>query len=460
MDRFRPIVLGYILLQFSIGLHAGSTQFEAPFTLEAALLQAFSNYKPLLEKDFQVLAQNQSKLKAISKWLPSLSTTTKSTLSQIPAAQPNIFQSYFATNIQITQEVFNPNTLYGIFEQNILLDLEKLNRKTIENELNYWVRHYYYKLVNDQQQIENISDQLHVLDVFVEQEKIRFHHGVINDFDVNQSKVEKSNVLATLYHFQEIKISDQNELLVFLGSQPFDASSSLVIETRIPLKNTLIQSKVEDLKNTQKLETPRTMFSDLETEIFIDKALENRPELLAQKTKIKAANNSYERAKKNYIPSLSFVLQYGTPGFNDTLLSQQSTSISGQSFFLSGFLNLTFEPFKGGEQIFNIGEKRYRAFAEKRSYNYQAEKTIAGVRTQIAKLDAALFSYNTITANVKLAQQALDQAGKLRKEGAITAFNYLGVVSQLINARSLFIDAEFQILDAYFGLERLMGCFS
>jgi outer membrane protein len=285
------------------------------------------------------------------------------------------------------------------------------------------VEQAYYRLLNTLGQEQAARASLANAQTVQDAAEERLKHGLATLPDVLEARSATAQA--------------QYELQVILGAEEIargDLATSLNV-----LPNTIIRVQpLDDLK------IPESLSDDVEQ--VMNRAFEQRPDLLAEAAEIRAADASVKEARAAFLPNLSLRI---TPSAQSLFLRQEGLPWTHRDVLLGGLsLNLNWTVFDGGARQNRLGQ----ALAEAR----EAEARVSVAHDQIAdEVWTAYANFNTALRQRAAAVAFLEAATK-SYEASLESYNYglrnfLDVTAAqktLAQARSTDVLARTQILSA------------
>jgi len=191
-------------------------------------------------------------------------------------------------NVELSQLLFSKSYFTGLKASKASQSLAALNTFKTTEDLVYSIAQVYLQLQITKKQTEILNANLDRLKQLITIAEIQFQEGLIKKIDVDQLKVNRTNLSTELQQVQ-IGISQQLNLLKYYMGMPLDAEihiSDEIVETgKYPLAGNLILSENTNLK----LLTKQFELSDLQM----------------------------ENIQAGYYPTLSAFLQFGWQGQTD-----------------------------------------------------------------------------------------------------------------------------------------------
>ncbi|MCB1110869.1 MAG: TolC family protein [Chlamydiia bacterium] len=445
--------------------------------LQVSLTQAeeiaLANNQGVQEIENLVEKARYGHLISISDWLPKLELMSQAYQTQHDQTEGSENKSSFLTQIVLTQTLFSAKKYYNLQISNLIYQELQWIKQGILNDVLYRVRKEYYEIILDRNQIETAATHVEVLKALALQMEERLEIGTATTFDVNQLQVAVSNALAQYYQACKKMKFDLDAFSKTLG---FDPGSIIIdiAETDIPLQSIpFLREKFQGQQDIF-LKTPITkglffpptnprgqiewvsqLFSQEEMKEWEGIALKYRPDLLQAESQWQTALKEVSKARGDYLPKLELEASYGgdpTP-FNEFPRS----SFTNQHFEWGVGVTLKWNIFDSFKRERKISAAKSEALAEKSNLNGMIQEALKEVRNQIFSMENALATNVSSESTLKLAEQALAQAGEKLEIGYISVFDYQIAVNNYIEARNIFFQSQFDVIDSYYQLRHATG---
>jgi outer membrane protein len=285
----------------------------------------------------------------------------------------------------------------------------------------YRVTTAYYRLLDAQGQLEAAKATLLNAQTVADNTANRLQHGLATLPDLHEAQAAAAQANYDLQARIGALAIAQGDLQSILGLSP------------------TLKLNVEGI---DQIKIPAAL--DDSAQEVIDRAFEQRPDLMEQVARVRAADAAIKQAKSAYAPTLSFSVERGYQhGFGyDDLLPKQFGTVD----YWNGQLNVTWTLFDG----FRRENELAQANAEKRSALAQIDAS----RDQIAEeVWAAYSNANTALEQQKAAAALLDAAQtsyssalESYKEGVRNVIDVVSAQRVLAQARSSDVSARTQLL--------------
>jgi len=451
------------------------TFFAFSETIQLSLAEAESialkQNRLLLELSQTVEAAKAYKIERLSKWLPDLKIKYymyRDTVENIQSQS----KSNFLTHIQLSQEIFDSNTYYGLVLAEYGIQLVNDLYKSAENDVLFAVRSQYYKIVTDYHMIEAAEEHVLLLKQLAQQMEDRYQIGTSIEYNVNQSLVAVSNAMQVYYKQIRVLKDDLDALANFLGFLPGEVDL-IVTENTIPLQNIpSIASRVETTRtlfsgNTQHgpIFTPSfpgkergimaRLYSHPEIASLTKLAMAHNPIIHKMETELSIAQKKVKEAYGAYLPSLSAKFNVG--GIPDPFDFYPSSRFDNMRFDAGVGLNFSWTIFDSFGRESRVSQAKHKRNAAEWKLDKERQNLLQEVRSEIHGLEEAIASFVTAKSNNTLAIQTLEQAKEQLEVGYIDIFDFQISVNGLIQAMTAEIEAEFDVIRSYYGLLHATG---
>ncbi|MCB1106571.1 MAG: TolC family protein [Chlamydiia bacterium] len=442
-------------------------------SLKQAEETALSNNQEIQEIDHLVEKARYGHLITISDWLPKLELMSQAFQSQHDQTGGSNNKSSFLTQFLLTQTLFSANKLYNLQISRLVYQELQWMKQGMINDILYKVRRSYYEIILDRNQIETAATHVEVLKALALQMEERLGIGTATTFDVNQLQVAVSNALAIYYQAQKKMRVDLDAFVKTLGFDP----GSIVVEVKedvIPLRD--IPFLKEKLQGQQEIflkspiskglffppSNPRKqiewitqLFSREEINEWEEVALRYRPDLLQAENQLQTAQKEVSKAKGQYLPKLEFQASYG--GEPTPFDEFPRSSFGNQNFQWGVGVSLKWNIFDSFKRERKILAAKSEALAEKSHLKGLKQEALKEVRDQIFSIENAMATNTSSESTLKLAEQALAQAGEKLEIGYISIFDYQIAINNYIEAMNIFFKSQFEVIDSYYQLRHATG---
>ncbi len=462
-------VMKYICLVLLSSLLIASEPLR--LSLKDAEQLALENNKLLLDLKEQISAASSYKKEKISKWLPQLRMSYFMYQDTIENPLSGA-KSNFLTHIGLTQQLFHSDTYFGIILSKYGVQLAHDLYTSAVNDVLLAVRTQYYKVLTDYHLIDAAEEHVALLNQLAQQMRDRYEIGTSIEYNVNQSMVAVSNALQTYYSARKSLKNDVDALSKVLGFTPGELEITLT-ENAIPLEEIpFLSSKIDRVDtlftsngDEGPIYTPffpgkersilAHLFTHPEMLSLNQKALASNPVLHKIKTEFSIAHEEVKAAYGAYAPKLSISANAG--GIPDPFEFYPSSRFSNMKFDAGVGLNFSWTLFDSFGREHRVQRAKYKKNAARFRLEKEQQEVIQDVRAQIHSLEESMAQFTSARSNDTLATQTLYQSKEQLEVGYIDIFDYQIAVNGLIQAKTAAIEAEFDVIKAYYGLLHATG---
>jgi len=293
-------------------------------TLEKAEELALSSNKGLLELEELVKAAEQGRLEAFSKWFPRLELISQGYETETVQFLTGT-RSAYATQLQLTQAVFNADDYYDVKLASLALEHLKLLLSAAKNDTLLAVRNAYFRIVFDLDSVRTREEHVELLTALSRQTRDNYARGTAIIHNVNQSKVAAANATARLYVAKKNLRVDLDRMSEILGILPGDFEFG--VGNAIPVDEIPeIEVKLSELEQVfaemgtgtdamlyaadypqSQIERMRGILTNHEMRFWENLALSNRPRMLDEQNALKIAKERVQKATGEYFPKLALL---------------------------------------------------------------------------------------------------------------------------------------------------------
>lgn len=442
-------------------------------TLEQAEVIAVENNNTVNAVRELYSKAQQGRLNSISKWLPEIEAVSVMYGIQKISIDSRA-KSAFETQLSLTQAIISTNKYYDVKIATLIVEqLQLLLNAAIIDAL-FDVRTAYYQVILDIEMIKAAKEKIDLLTMLAKRMEDRHQIGTSILYSVNQSKVAIANATTTYYEVIKRRKIDMDNMVSILGFTPGEievsfAKIDIPIDEITELKEKL--NKMQTIFNQEKIalnekifkgEYPLTeeksmkqLFTISEVKSWEDKALKYQPSLKVYKNYVQIAGEEVSKRRGDYLPTLSFNVNYG--GNPTTVENLPSSSLGNQHMQWGVGIQFNWLLFDGLGRERRLKEAKHVKRAKEFQYRQEMQNTYAGVRKQIFEIEESVANYVTADANVKLAEQTVTLVNDQVDVGYGTIFDYQVTVDGFIQAVNSKNQARYQLLKAYYALRHATG---
>lgn len=406
--------------------------FDAPMTLEECMQYAIQNNPNLQMVRLDELA-NQAQIKEIkSAALPQVSGSGQYQNNFALAEQllpGEIFgqpgttipvrfgvQHTMNAGLNVQQTLFNKSIKTGLKAAEASQAVTQLNTFKTMEDLIYQMAQIYLQLQLTEKQKELLNANLSRVNNLIDIAQIQFEEGIIKKIDVDQLKVNRTNLKSELQNLN-IGVAQQKNYLKFYMGMP---------------QNKDIQLAEYVMEDAQYILTDRLIL-DQNTNL----------KLLAKQFEL--TNYELENIKAGYYPTVSAFMNYGWNGQTDKLFSSgEGAGMNGNTTGIWG-LNLNvpiFDGFKKRRQQEQVLIKQNQLRLQRKTLVNQTELEFANAN-QTLTMNRVLLE--TQKENMTLAEELYNVTKLSYREGVAPLTELLNAETSLKESQSQYITALLQI---------------
>jgi len=179
-------------------------------------------------------------------------------------------------------------------------------------------------------------------------------------------------------------------------------------------------------------------------------ALKNRPEVKIAEYQVLAQQEKVKAVKGKFLPSVDVFLSYQK-------LSNEFRVIPNDNYQFSAGIKVTFPLFLGGERYYELQKSRLSLLQkrlEKRQTILEVEKEVFSAYQNLQK---ASYGYKSALSWFKKMQEDYEVALSKYKAGLISIVDLTTVLARLSEARAELVNSKFDLMQAYYELEKSIG---
>lgn len=313
-------------------------------------------------------------------------------------------------NLEVQQLLFSKSYFTGLKAAKASSSLAQLNTFKTTEDLVYKIAQIYLQIQITEKQQEILQANIDRINQLVDISQIQFEEGIIKKIDVDQLKVNRTNLL-TEFQNVEIGLSQQLNLLKFYMGMPPSAEVSVadfVAEgDKYPLSDELTLSENTNLQ-------------------LLNKQME-------------LTELDMENVKAGYYPSLSAFFRYGWQGQTDKLFSSdEQDAIQGTKTGTFGLsLNVPiFDGFQKKNKVQQIQVQQSQQALDRQYLTNSIQMEFANAKETLRQNKTVLVSQKE---NMKLAEQLYEVTKLSYREG-------VAPLTELLNAETSLKEAQTQYL--------------
>jgi len=431
-DVFISFIILFLLTISSFNIRADE---EKTMTLNDCIRVTLENNPQLKASEMDVLTGEGNYGIARSNLLPQINfvanaqrttsnliITSKSPYASLYYKQPdNTNYPYYTASVTLTQQLFSfGKNYFGMKSSEELINAARYNLRNTRNTLIYNVKQNFYNLLQYNMIIESDKYLLKQMETQLQQAESYYKAGLKTKIDVLSAKTSLGNIKLSLITAENARKIYILNLLSLMG---------LPLTSAISFTGTLEA-------------TPITF----DTSLYVNKALENRPDYLSLKKQLDSAQYSYKQSISSYFPTLSGNASYNWAGQDFPLVWNWAIGLELDFNIFSGFATTS------AMQV-------ARAQLLKIKYSIDQEKLAVELSVQ-----SALDNIDQAQKSIAVAKDTLSEAEanlQLTEKGYIAGLNnyldYLTAVANYQNAEASYATALASYNIAVANLEYVTG---
>jgi outer membrane protein TolC len=431
-DVFISFIILFLLTISSFNIRADE---EKTMTLNDCIRVTLENNPQLKASEMDVLTGEGNYGIARSNLLPQINfvanaqrttsnliITSKSPYASLYYKQPdNTNYPYYTASVTLTQQLFSfGKNYFGMKSSEELINAARYNLRNTRNTLIYNVKQNFYNLLQYNMIIESDKYLLKQMETQLQQAESYYKAGLKTKIDVLSAKTSLGNIKLSLITAENARKIYILNLLSLMG---------LPLTSAISFTGTLEA-------------TPITF----DTSLYVNKALENRPDYLSLKKQLDSAQYSYKQSISSYFPTLSGNASYNWAGQDFPLVWNWAIGLELDFNIFSGFATTS------AMQV-------ARAQLLKIKYSIDQEKLAVELSVQSAldNIDQAQKSIAVAKDTLSEAEANLQLTEKGYSAGLNNYLDYLTAVANYQNAEASYATALASYNIAVANLEYVTG---
>jgi outer membrane protein TolC len=427
-------------------------------SLEEAERMAVEHHPQVRAMEELLAKAREGRLEAVSKWLPELTALSEGFKTQQPQEPIIDSTTSFMTQLTVTQALFSMDDYYDVKIAALVERQLELLLDAAMNDALFLARSLYYRLLLDDDHKATAQEQVDLFSSLAVEMARRYQVGEAILYNVNQSKVAVSNALNRYYAAVKQYKVDVDRLLQALGVDP-SGQEVVLTEQAIPLY--AVAELAEKLQAEERMfqEIPQMgshrLYTEEEIAVWEERAEQYRPDLKISDNRMQIAAAGIKKRQGEYLPEVDLVGNYG--GEPSPFAFNPSKRIDDQQFHWGVGVVLNWTLFDGGGREHRIKEAKAQWRADRHQYQKSLQEAHAAVRREIYGLEEAIAGTVNAGANVRLAEQTVEQVRQQLDVGYVTIFDYQAAVDSLIQAKYAYHQARYDVIVHYYGLRHASG---
>jgi len=380
---------------------------------------------------------------SVGQWLPEV--TFFCSARRINEGSIYGYATVYDSTLRFAQKVFDTDAFFDIRET--YLDFQRLKadfRRQMADAL-FEVRVAYYAVVLAQEQVAVEENNVSLFQEEFDRQKGFLDVGRSIQFEVDQTRANLANAVAA-YHqaVQDLKIA-KHELLSVLGLDP--AMCITLAEKELTFH--AIPEMEEKMYFCEKQSCP-PLFSECNIQDWEEIALQYQPEIEFDKYTAEIQEVNTRRQLGRYAPKVNIFATY----FNNS--GGRVTNLIQKSFWNMG-VRLDWQLFDGFQRENRIVRARKDQRAAELNYGQTVLDAKVDVRNRISEIEESWHQYRATQVGYEVSQESVDYARNRLDVGRIIPLEYRDAINTLRFTWQDLNQTKFDILRAYFGLERASG---
>ncbi len=352
----------------------------------------------------------------------NLIVTSKSPYASLFYRKPdNTNYPYYTASVTLNQQLLSfGKNYFGMRSSSELIDAAKYNLTNTRNTLIYNVKQNFFNLLEYNMIIESDTYLLKQMETQLQQAESYYKAGLKTKIDVLSARTSLGNIKLSLITAENAKQIYILNLLSLMG-MPLTAGISFTGQLEaVPVST--------------------------DANLFVSKALDNRPDYLSLKRQLDSAKYSYKQSISSYFPTLS-----GNASYN----------WSGQDFPLTWNwaigLELDFNIFSGFENTSAMQVAKAQMLKLRYTIDQQKLAVALSVQSALDNLSQAQKSISVADDTLNQAQATMELTEKGYRAGINNYLDYLTAVGTYQNAQSSYATALASYNIAVANLEYVTG---
>lgn len=321
---------------------------------------------------------------------------------------------------QVNQTVVDFSKFAGLKGSHAQADAQGELFRATEQSLIVRVAQAYFNVLTSFDQVSFAEAQEEALAKQLDQAQQRFDVGLSAITDVNEAKANHDASVADVINARNA-LDNAREVLSQITGQPFGT--------------------LEVLREALPTDPPQPN----DREAWVDKALEQNPQVLAQRYQLDAAEHGISAARAGHLPTLDASLGYGrNPSWGDTRGSRYGGSLHSNSRQESRSVGIVLNVpiFSGGATQSRVRQSIYQRDIAAELLEQDLRQVTADTRSAFRAVLAGISEVEARKQAVISARSALDATQAGFEVGSRNIIDVLNVQQQLFRARSAYSQAR------------------
>ena len=429
------LILSLFLLSTSLAVPSAGADEQRVMTLQDCISTTLENNPQLKASQMSILSSQGSYGMARSTLLPQINAvadaqratsnfaiTSKSPYASLYYRQPdNTNYPYYTASVTLTQQLLSfGKNYFGMRSSAELVNAAKYNLINTRNTLIYNVKQNFFNLLEYNMIIESDNYLLKQMETQLQQAESYYKAGLKTKIDVLSARTSLGNIKLNLITAENAKQVYRLNLLSLMG---------------LPLTS--------GISFTGQLEAVPV---SADAGMYVQKALDNRPDYLSLKKQLESARYSYKQSISSYFPTLSGNASYNWAGQDFPLTWNWAIG-----------LELGFNIFSGFENTSALQVAKAQMLNIQFTIDQQKLAVELSVQSALDNVAQAEKSISVAKDTLKQAEANMELTAKGYAAGINNYLDYLTAVSTYQNAESSYATALASYNIAAANLEYVTG---
>ncbi len=424
----------FLLLSITAVTHVRADEPQV-MTLNDCIMTTLENNPQLKASEMSIMSSEGSYGIARSVLLPQINAvadaqrttsnlivTHQSPYASLYYQQPdNTNYPYYTASVTLTQQLFSfGKNYFGMKSSSELINAAKYNLVNARNTLIYNVKQNFFNLLQYNMIIESDQYLLKQMETQLHQAESYYKAGLKTKIDVLSARASLGNIKLSLITAENAKQIYILNLLSLMG---------------LPLTS--------GISFTGQLEAVPV---STDANLYVSKALDNRPDYLSLKRQLDSARYSYKQSISSYFPTLSGNASYNWAGQDFPLTWNWAIGLELSFNIFSGFENTSAKQVAKA-QMLNI---KYTIDQQKLAVELSVQSALDNLAQAQKSISVAKDTLNQADANMELTEKGYSA-------GINNYLDYITAVSTYQSAESSYATALASYNIAVANLEYVTG---
>ena len=418
-------------LAAGVGLFACAVQSAQADTLRDALMRAYQTNPSITGARAELRATDENVPLAKANGLPALDASGG--YSETLVTPTNSFLApprQLTAGAQLSVPVFQGGAVKNsVRAAETRVEAGRAGLRSTESDLFTRVVAAYMDVIRDAAVVRLNQENVHVLEINLQASQDRFQVGDLTRTDVAQSEARLAQAKGQLRDAQAQLITSRETYISVVGTTPDNLQSP------------------PDLPNLPD-----------STEVAVDTALRENPQLDQAREALKAAGFDVDAAKAGKLPKLSVVVggqYYNYLGSLPPLAQAQGVRNTGNG--ATAGVQLTLPLFQGGRPAAQVRQAKARRGQAIEQATAAERQVVQNTRSAYAAWQSSLYLIRSSRAAVKANQLSLEGVRAENSVGTRTVLDILNAEQELLNSQVQLVTAQRNAYVAGFALLAATG---